>query len=158
MLFRSSSIDIGTLVGVIGSPGSFGDIGTVLVTQCLGSQWISSQLLYPSDLEIGARFGESVAISRDEQWIYVGAPGLNSVYCYGKKNVTFAREIIQPTVDAGGNGVVTYLTAYLGLQTPYELTVLGADGKAYAAEFDYQVDPVGNIILDRKSTRLNSSH
>jgi hypothetical protein len=28
-------------------------------------------------------FGYSVAISRDEHWMYIGAPGLNSVHAYG---------------------------------------------------------------------------
>jgi len=31
----------------------------------------------------GDEFGYSVAISRDERWIYVGAPGANKVYGYG---------------------------------------------------------------------------
>ena len=141
------AIDIGSLYGVIGAPGSYTETGSVLVAQCLGAQWISSQLLYAPGIGIGARFGHSVAISRDEQWIYVGAPGANSVYCYGKKSVAFGREVIVPVTDAGGNGITTYLTNFLALQSPYELTILGEDGKKYEPSFDYQVDPAGNILF-----------
>jgi hypothetical protein len=32
-------------------------------------------------------FGTSVAISQDERWMYVGAPGVNTVYAYGRVDI-----------------------------------------------------------------------
>lgn len=45
------------------------------------------QLLMALDQPGPAEFGSSVAISGDERWIYVGAPGANSVYAYGLQTV-----------------------------------------------------------------------
>jgi hypothetical protein len=136
------SVDVGSLNAVIGSPGSFDEQGAALLSQCLGSQWISSQMLYPPNLADGSRFGHSVAISNDEQWIYIGAPGINSVYCYGKKIQTSARVTITPIL-----GVINYITPLSGLQTAYEVKVLGSDGRLYEPIFDYDVDGLGNLYF-----------
>lgn len=47
------------------------------------------QLLVSPDYNFGdaAEFGYSVAISQDERWLYVGAPGRNRVYAYGRVDV-----------------------------------------------------------------------
>ena len=37
----------------------------------------------PIDLAYPAEFGYSVAVSQDEHWMYIGAPGINKVYAYG---------------------------------------------------------------------------
>lgn len=44
-------------------------------------------------------FGYSVAISKDEQWIYIGAPGINSVYAYGRVDAT-AQVMIVTTLQS----------------------------------------------------------
>ena len=42
-----------------------------------------TQLLVPPDQDFGAiGFGTAGAISKDEQWMYIGAPGANKVYAY----------------------------------------------------------------------------
>jgi hypothetical protein len=224
------SVDIGTLIGLTGSPGSFNQLGGVLISRCLGSQWASQQMLFPPDIlseytvvanptvtssytplygTSGAvvlnsvqgislgdrvvsnsisenagvtvtfidalnrvvvlggspsvyagdqlvieravsrpRFGHSVAISRNEDWIYVGAPGINRVYCYGKKDQTYPRITLTPTVigvDSLGHDVVqtVYFTNLLGLTTAYEVKIVGEDGKVYEPVFDYDVDAAG---------------
>ena len=54
------------------------------------SSFIQTQLLTADDLDFSsAEFGYSVAMSRDEQWMYVSAPGKNKVYAYG--------QVTQPT-------------------------------------------------------------
>jgi hypothetical protein len=45
------------------------------------AQW---QLIVPEDLDTLGEFGHSVAMSTDERWAYVGAPGANKVYAYGR--------------------------------------------------------------------------
>jgi hypothetical protein len=136
------SVDIGTLKAVIGAPASYDAQGAALISQSLGSQWISYQMLYPPNLDNGARFGHSVAFSNDEQWIYVGAPGMNSVYCYGRKIQTSTRITLTPV-----SGVTNYITPLVGLQTAYEVKVLGTDGRLYEPIFDYDVDGLGNLYF-----------
>lgn len=41
-------------------------------------------LLDPVDTDHAGEFGYSLAMSQDEHWLYVGAPGVNSVYAFGR--------------------------------------------------------------------------
>ena len=38
-------------------------------------------------LQYPAEFGYSVAMSSDENWLYIGAPGVNTVYAYGRVDI-----------------------------------------------------------------------
>ena len=67
-------------------------------------QW--QLLTTPGSLLAAEEFGHSVAISQDERWMYVGAPGANAVYAYGR--VDWSRQISQ----ALGNG--TAIDFYIG--------------------------------------------
>jgi hypothetical protein len=65
------------------------------------AQW---QLLTPpvgGDLTVAGEFGYSVAVSTDEHWMYIGAPGVNKVHTYALVDVQdqFIRTL--------GNGVTT---------------------------------------------------
>ena len=52
------------------------------------STYIQSQLLIAPDLDFSAiGFGSSVKLSSDERWLYIGAPGANKVYAYGRVDV-----------------------------------------------------------------------
>ena len=63
-----------------------------------------TQLLTTPDGDTGqAEFGYSVAISQDERWMYVGAPGINKVYAYGRVDIQ-PQEIYYTTTT----GVNTY--------------------------------------------------
>jgi hypothetical protein len=42
-----------------------------------------SQIIDMPDLVSNANFGYSVSLSKDAQWLYVGAPGMNKVYAFG---------------------------------------------------------------------------
>ena len=47
-----------------------------------------TQLLVAPDRDFdNIRFASSVAISNDERWMYVGTPGNNSVYAYGRVDI-----------------------------------------------------------------------
>ena len=136
------SLDIGTILAAIGAPGTYKEQGGVFVSQTLGSQWISYQMIFPSGLNDGDRFGHSVAMSDDQQWIYIGAPGANKVYCYGKKTQTFTRVTIKPVT-----GQILYGTNLFGLKSANEIKVLGANGKLFEPNFDYTVDNAGGIFF-----------
>ena len=77
------AVDISDYTMVVGAPDTNGERGRVFVYNFrAGNNDIAVQVLEPSDLTAGARFGHSVSISRDNQWIYVGAPGQDTVYAY----------------------------------------------------------------------------
>jgi hypothetical protein len=52
------------------------------------NDFLFSQMLLPPDLEFGPyRFGSALAMSADENWLYVSAPGVNRVHAYAKVDV-----------------------------------------------------------------------
>ena len=67
------SVDIGTLNAAVGAPGTYNESGGVLIVTTLGAQWVSNQMIYPYELtllgNVRPRFGHSVSMSRDENWI-----------------------------------------------------------------------------------------
>jgi len=73
---------------VVGAPASYNNRGYASVVYRIPgtvSFAISALLTAPDprDLVRPAEFGTSVAISRDERWMYIGAPGINKVFAYG---------------------------------------------------------------------------
>lgn len=136
------SLDIGTTLAAIGAPGTYSEQGGVFISQTLGSQWISYQMLFPPDVAPGDRFGHSVSISDDQQWIYVGSPGANKVYAYGKRSQVYSRVTLVPVT-----GQLTYPTNLAGIKTAQELKVIGASGKIYEPNFDYAVDTLGTVYF-----------
>ena len=70
------------------------------------SPWTQAQLLTlpgtTTTTTPGAgEFGYSVAMSLDERWLYVGAPGLNTVYAYGQ--VQWANQFLQYAASGTSN-------------------------------------------------------
>lgn len=75
--------------GVIGAPGSLYNTGYAAVVYkepSTGATQIT-QLLIGYDQPGPGRFGDSVAISQDGRWIYVGAPDANEVYAFGRVDI-----------------------------------------------------------------------
>ena len=72
---------------VVGAPASYNDSGYAAVYyRRPGSNDFTNTALLTApdtDLTLPAEFGYSVAISRDEHWMYIGAPGVNKVFAYG---------------------------------------------------------------------------
>tara|TARA_R110000868_G_scaffold32398_4_gene117811 strand:+ start:8007 stop:22382 length:14376 start_codon:yes stop_codon:yes gene_type:complete len=72
---------------VVGASLSYSGAGYVSVINRDGSSITQSQLLVAPDYNTSAgSFGTSVAISKDERIVYVGAPDENAVYAYGRVN------------------------------------------------------------------------
>jgi len=85
-----SSLSVGNnTYGSAGAPNSAALKGyaSVLVFDELSSGFFESQILLALDSPGAAEFGYSVAISKDERWLYIGAPGVDDVYAYGKVDV-----------------------------------------------------------------------
>jgi hypothetical protein len=72
----------------VGAPASYNSRGYASVVYRIPGtvDFINSAILTvpdPRDLQYPAEFGYSVAVSRDERWMYIGAPGINKVFAYG---------------------------------------------------------------------------
>ena len=79
------SVDIGTSVAAIGAPTSLSNKGLVILYDY--GTGIDAGYIQTIKVPTGAendKFGSSISISRDDKWLYVGAPGANKVYVYGQ--------------------------------------------------------------------------
>jgi hypothetical protein len=80
-------------------------------------------------------FGYSVAMSLDERWMYIGAPGLNSVHAYGYHD--WQNQVIKVT----GDGVTTVYTIdnTIQINNDYQLKVT-LNGQIQTVVTDYTID------------------
>jgi hypothetical protein len=111
------------------------------------SPWTELQLLTlptttPSYTPGAGEFGYSVAMSLDEQWIYVGAPGLNKVYAYGlvqwqDQGVAFVSDGVQIIVDIGNRILI---------DNANQLTVT-QNGRKLVLGVDYTVSASFNTVI-----------
>ena len=82
-----SSVALGDQTwGFAGAPTSMNNTGmcTPLYRNASSNVWEQKQLLVAPDQDFGpTQFGYAGAVSLDERWMYVSAPGGNKVYAYG---------------------------------------------------------------------------
>jgi len=99
---------------VVGSPGSYGNIGFVYVyNRAEGtSNYDVPQIVWSGNLSATRptmdRFGEAVSVDQNGTWLYVGAPGSDKVYVYGRNDhVTLEKDTIsinnRNTLSLSGN-------------------------------------------------------
>jgi len=135
------AVDIGYTYTFASAPGSFTARGAVQVSEYFKTNWLNKQVLSPVDLEPNARFGESLACSRDEKWLYVGAPGANKVYVYARKSPGTGQ--LKINIDAERR-VYSYVTNFVDVTNPAVLKVVGTSGRVFLAAFDYSIS--GGIL------------
>jgi hypothetical protein len=104
------------------------------------SPWVQSQLLTlpgtTSTTTPGAgEFGYSVAMSLDERWMYVGAPGLNNVYAYAQVQNTNQRI----SYIATGTSDTADISNDIQINNANQITVV-QDGRALTLTSEYTVD------------------
>lgn len=113
-----NDIDIGNQIwGVVGASQSRNNQGYGLILfQAPGSpDFIQQQILIAPDQEFGqAEFAHSVVISADEQCMYIGAPGSNRAYAYGRVDVQ-AQEV-EYTTD--GSQFIFNWSDHIVINTP----------------------------------------
>ena len=128
------TLDIGYDVAVVGAPGSFDSKGAVSIAQNGGTVWQPTQVLHPLELNPEDRYGHALATTKDQRWLYVGAPGANRVYVYARKLTPTNSQKI-----AVVPGEFSYLTNFVLVKTNAEVKVVGGSGKKYEPGFDYVV-------------------
>lgn len=106
-----TTLDNGTGRVVSGAPDSYDGLGYVFVyNRGVFGSISDAQVLAPNTASKG-RFGASLAISKDDNWLYVGAPDDDTVYVYAY-NSTLNEANVTLTAD--------------GISTSYVLTFLPA--------------------------------
>ena len=93
-----SSVSIGDQTwGAVGAPTSIGSdssansgyVGIIYRFPNSPTFLLSTLMTVPDDtyIDSGSEFGTSVVVSPDENWMYVGAPGINQVLAYGRVDI-----------------------------------------------------------------------
>ena len=97
-----ASVDFGNRTWAVAgasASNSLAGYATVLYLIPGTGNYLQTQLLVAPDQNFGAtEFGTSVQISDDEHWMYIGAPGANRVYAYGRVDIP------EQSVSYTGNG------------------------------------------------------
>ena len=100
-----NSVDFGDRTWVVaGASASNSGAGyaTVIYLVPGTGDYLQTQLLVAPDQDFSASgFGTAVKISADERWMYIGAPGANKVYAYGRVDVP------EQHVEYVGDGTTT---------------------------------------------------
>ena len=138
-----NSIDFGHAQWVVaGASESYSQTGyaTVIEYDQLNSSYSTTQMMLPPDENFDSgEFGKSVTISQDEHWMYIGAPGTNTVYAYGRVDVP--DQTITYTVN---NNVSYNYSDYIQIrQTPsigYEQIVVKINNTTQIYGVDYIMD------------------
>jgi hypothetical protein len=143
---------------VAGAPSSYNSRGYASVvyrTPGTGS-FINSVLLTvpdPRDLQYPAEFGYSVAMSRDEKWMYIGAPGINKVFAYGL--VEANPQSVKYTTN-GSTFIFNYSDyIIIDYQQPQQISVVlnnqlliyGVDYTQTSTSIVFSSPPVSDLIL-----------
>lgn len=85
-------------------------------------------------------FGHSVAMSKDERWMYIGAPGLNQVHAYGR--VDWQNQ----EVKAIGDGSTTDYQIDQSIQVDADTQLsVSVDGRVLSLGVDYTVTLTGGV-------------
>jgi len=143
---------------VIGAPASDNNLGyaaTVYRIPGTGTFTTSSVLTVPivTDLVYPAEFGYSVAISQDEHWMYIGAPGINKVFAYGLVEVQTQTKNYVTDGTTGSFNYSDYIV--IDSQYPNQLTVVlnntqlteGLDYNLTATSVVFVSTPPSDLIL-----------
>jgi hypothetical protein len=143
-----SSIDFGLTNVLVGAPTSSSNIGYVVgFTKDFTGTLTTNQILTAN--VAGANFGTSISLSDDEQWLYVGAPGVGKVYVYAyDSSVTALSYTIAPA-----NAVTKTFT--LGF-TPssQEFLYVARSTRDYVPNVDFTIS--GNTITFAANTGLGN--
>lgn len=128
-----TSVDTGTGNIAIGAPGSASNTGYVFIyTRDFAGRISKRQILAPN--AASGKFGQSVAISTDDRWLYVGSPDNDSVYVYG-----YDEYIPDNSDEVDLTGIDTTTLSYAPASTE-TLSITTASGYSLVPYIDYDID------------------
>lgn len=132
-------VDTGNLLfTAVGAPESASNLGYVGIISRLptSADFFLTQLITPPDNDLGlaCQFGASLVVSDDEQWLYVGAPGVNKVYAYAL--VQHETQTVNYTTN-GTQSVFNY-SNYIQINNAYaDQLLVVLNGTALVPNVDY---------------------
>ncbi len=106
------------------------------------AQW---QLLTPptvSDRATAGEFGYSVAMSLDERWMYIGAPGVNKVHAYGR--VDWQDQFVRTRGDGVTKSYSISDKIQINADTQLKVTL---DGRILLLNTDYTVTDFNTVVF-----------
>ena len=141
---------------VIGAPASDNNLGyAATVYRIPGSSTFltSNVLTVPevTDLVYPAEFGYSVAISQDEHWMYIGAPGINKVFAYGLVEVqTQTKKYVTDSTTT----IFNYSSSIvIDSQYPNQLAVI-LNNKRLTEGLDYNLTSTSVVLTSTPPSNL----
>lgn len=120
----------------VGAPSSEGSLGYVFLYKRSSSGVFTSitQSIRLSSPAVGAKFGYSVAFSKNDKYLYVGAPGEEKVHVY---------TLVPVATGSGqtltGDNSTTAFTLTSSVSSTHEIYVKDGNGKQYLPYKDYTV-------------------
>jgi hypothetical protein len=132
--------------GVIGAPGSASNRGFAVIIDVELSDFNQIHQIFttPDDLSNG-RFGESVAISSDTNWVYVAAPAGNKVYAYTRIEVP---ENLQQTITLLCDGsTLAYNLGFAPLDDN-SITVRDLTNRFFVKDQDFTISGSNIVFFD----------
>ena len=159
-----NAIDIGdqqwAIAGASASNNNYG-YAAVIYRNPASSAFQQWQLLVRDSGDVvtaSDEFGYSVTISQDERWLYVGAPGGNRVYAYGRVDVQ--QQFVEYIAD--GSEIYFNYTNNIVINTPDQMVVavndviqtFGADWNIAGDNIVFTATPLANSVVSiaRRST------
>jgi len=138
-----TSVDVGDeQYIVVGAPLSSSETGmAVIYKKGTGNVFSINQVLRPSNITSGDKFGQSVAISNDEKWIYIGASGSSEIYAYNLQDVISSNEVVQ---TEAGDGIKTSASIFWFPESEDNLQIIDSNGRILVPYVDFTVS--GNTV------------
>ena len=127
---------------IAGAPSSNGNQGyaTTIYRASASNAFVQRQIFVSPDLIFGTeKFGSSVAVSTDERWMYIGAPGDNKVHAYGRVDL----EIQSATFLTNGTTRLFNFDGKIVIDSDTQVSVV-LNNKLLRAGLDYTV--TGTIV------------
>jgi len=115
----------------VGAPDTLGKKGVVFIYE----NQVLIQVLCGNSPNNDDKFGDSLAISDNAQYLYIGAPGANTVFCYA---LNYPRENTSQIIT--GDGSTTSFTIYKQVASTTDILVLNVVGVSeYLPNIDYSI-------------------
>ena len=150
-----STTAIGDSKVAVGAPNSWTGNGYVYIYDKLLSSYSVDIGQVILGNVAGDQFGYSVAFNQDGEWLYVGAPGNNSVYAYGLKRYVPTQRHIESinnknTIKLSGNITANPGDVLIQANTGAKTTI-----KSIVSNTEIVVDSTTNFVFAQANTSGN---
>ena len=130
-----TSVAVGNNYAAIGAPDSNSSKGYVSVWQFVGDgTYLDHQILNVNGISTAALYGTQVKISSDDRYLFVSAPGTNTVYVYALVSIPTAKQQVYEITGNASNTTFTLDFTPISIES---IRVKDGLGKTYVPYVDY---------------------